>query len=550
HRLGLFGRLGRIFGTTNEGDDKSSSIRVQNTIRSRLQFAKDACDSEMRCIIDGLNEYVERGLQYVEDMDEMLERGVQPVSSSSSSSNGDDDDNEEEYYHDKEGQEQVDHGETEMDHTSYHSSQIQQQQQPRKRNITSGLQDIEEQEEDQQHQQHTHYPQNIKEPGNYYTSHGDMTSTPPSHMNNMITLITEDSYQATPFILTLQDLITLAQSVMDTPLDVFLEYKGVCAELVSNIQAIGGQWDEHPEWPCREWYVRLLLGVAAFNRVLDWWEAERGFWAWSMAPVPVSVQQQQQQQQQTTGTTTASDTEGGTTTDLESISGMSTKDGSDTGGESTAAMGRQRFPTNNSNEGLVGSAVPSRLLSQQQQQQQMPSDDLGSVVSSSTASIQQQQEEDRHEDLQEAAERGQNSTIIMELSLGTIAIQYVSPVWLDYIRTEDAQSIMGTTISRFLSSEDQRVFTEATEELLMDDSRTVEVRFHMLVDHDEEYDATTEMEGKGMLMYNRVTGEPSHTMWVIKPVSSRRWSIIQHSPSSSTKLVDNHDDQKKEQRQQ
>ena len=108
---------------------------------------------------------------------------------------------------------------------------------------------------------------------------------------------------------------------------------------------------------------------------------------------------------------------------------------------------------------------------------------------------------------------------------------------------------MGTTISRFLSSEDQRVFTEATEELLMDDSRTVEVRFRMLIDHDEEYDATTEMEGKGMLMYNRVTGEPSHTMWVIKPVSSRRWSIIQHSPSSSTKLIDNNDNQKQEQQQ-
>lgn len=45
------------------------------------------------------------------------------------------------------------------------------------------------------------------------------------------------------------------------------------------------------------------------------------------------------------------------------------------------------------------------------------------------------------------------------------------------------------------------------------------------------------MEGKGMLMYNRVTSEPSHTMWVIKPANSRRWSIIeklQPSPTSST----------------
>jgi hypothetical protein len=35
--------------------------------------------------------------------------------------------------------------------------------------------------------------------------------------------------------------------------------------------------------------------------------------------------------------------------------------------------------------------------------------------------------------LQKEAERSQNSTIIVELSLGTTAIQYVSPVWLDVV---------------------------------------------------------------------------------------------------------------------
>ncbi|KAI9494658.1 hypothetical protein BDB00DRAFT_871209 [Zychaea mexicana] len=591
HRLGLFGRLGRIFGTGNDGEDKSSSIRVQNTIRSRLQYAKDACDSEMRRIIDGLNEYVERGLQYVEDMDEMLERGVQPMSSSSSSASGDI------------GDDQSDRSDndTETGHPSRISA-VQQQQQQRKRNITTELQDIEEQEEEQhphddqydyrrhrhrQRHQHNDSGEDIEGGGNFYhsnagtaTTSGDVTpsgsgtvmipppttTTPPANMNNMITLITEDSYQATPFILTLQDLITLAQSVMDTPLDVFLDYKGVCADLVSNIQAIGVQWDEHPEWPCREWYVRLLLGVAAFNRVLDWWEAERGFWAWSSSsttpPTTAALQQHHQQQQQLSTITAsmsaaaaaaaaASDTDGGATTDLESISGLSTKDGelsSDTGAGSSSGFelpSRQRLPTSSSDgtgrgSDIVGSAVPSRLLPQHN------NDDLSSV---STQEDQQDQQLDQQQlDLQEAAERNQNSTIIMELSLGTIAIQYVSPVWLDYVRSEDAQSIMGTSISRFLSSEDQRVFTEATEELLTDDSRTVEVRFHMLIDHDEEYDATTEMEGKGMLMYNRVTGEPSHTMWVIKPVSSRRWSIIQHSTSTSSRQEE--EQQQRQQQQQ
>ncbi|KAI9264191.1 hypothetical protein BDA99DRAFT_536917 [Phascolomyces articulosus] len=560
HRLGLFGRLGRIFGTGNDVDDKSSSIRVQNTIRSRLQYAKDACDSEMRCIIDGLNEYVERGLQYVEDMDEMLERGVQPLSSSSSSNGGDSGD---------ENGDVSDHSDMEENTPAYQTTRLQHQHSLRKRNITTDLQDIEEQEEDQQ-QQHHHQQEsfnydmeeggagyycqnNNSSPGEATTPSSAMgtTTTPPSHMNNMITLITEDSYQATPFILTLQDLIALAQSVMDTPLDVFLDYKGVCAELVSNIQAIGVQWDDHPEWPCREWYVRLLLGVAALNRVLDWWEAERGFWAWSMAPTAaagtsvssMSIQQLQQQQQQqplsasATPTAGTSDTEGGTTTDLESISGMSTKEGDMSSSEAIPGyeLTRQRLPTASSDgtargSDIVGSAVPSRLLTSATSSGIQSSDDLGSI------STQEDRQQDQV-DLQEAADRGQNSTIIMELSLGTTAIQYVSPVWLDYIRSEDAQSIMGTTISRFLSSEDQRVFVEATEELLMDDSRTVEVRFHMLIDHDEEYDATTEMEGKGMLMYNRVTGEPSHTMWVIKPVSSRRWSIVQHSPSTSTRLI-------------
>lgn len=57
---------------------------------------------------------------------------------------------------------------------------------------------------------------------------------------------------------------------------------------------------------------------------------------------------------------------------------------------------------------------------------------------------------------------------------------------------------------------------------MADNSHTVEVRFSVIGNDG----AHIEMDGKGMLMYNRVTGEPSHTMWVIKPVVSRRWSLV------------------------
>lgn len=76
-----------------------------------------------------------------------------------------------------------------------------------------------------------------------------------------------------------------------------------------------------------------------------------------------------------------------------------------------------------------------------------------------------------------------------------------------------------------LSIDDNQVFSIATEELLADNSHTVEVRFNVIGAEGSHI----EMEGKGMLMYNRVTGEPNHTMWVMKPVIPRRWSIIDMS---------------------
>lgn len=87
-----------------------------------------------------------------------------------------------------------------------------------------------------------------------------------------------------------------------------------------------------------------------------------------------------------------------------------------------------------------------------------------------------------------------------------------------------------------LAPSDWHVFRDATRRLMEDDSRTMEVRFKLLLGElDPERDSPSpgalyqSMEGKGMLMVDREDGRPSHTMWVIKPVSQPEY--LQAPPS-------------------
>lgn len=250
------------------------------TIKTRLYSAKDACNLELRRIIDGLNEYVEKGLLYQKEEQDLLK----------------------------------------WDATI------------KQKNTINNDQDI-------------------------------------------VSMISEDSYLPTPFILTLQDVICLAQSVLDTDLEIFLENSGACADTVSSIQAVGMKWDYNREWPCRKWYVRLLLSVAALNRVVEWWQAERSFWSANTVS-------------NTTVTPTPTTTSNSTTTTVTPL-----------------------FKPTLPNEDNMISRTRDN-----------------SVISSSLNT-----NEDETCQLQEEAEIGQSRTIVMELSLTSSTIQYLSPVWHDVI---------------------------------------------------------------------------------------------------------------------
>ena len=84
----------------------------------------------------------------------------------------------------------------------------------------------------------------------------------------------------------------------------------------------------------------------------------------------------------------------------------------------------------------------------------------------------------------------------------------------------DPEALSGTRISSLLSPPDWSVFKEATQRLQEDDSHTVEVRFKLNIE--PNLDLYQQMEGKGMLMIDREDGQPSHTMWVVKPIAPAR----------------------------
>jgi hypothetical protein len=425
-------------------------MRIQHSIKSRLQFAKEACDLELRQIIDGLNEYVERGLQYVEDMDVLLEEGVHSVGSLDTEEDDDESHNHSHNHSDlltvaaaaasiaTSSNTAVDnanlniHPDTytnqlpsvvEIDETPSPPSGQQHQHHhhldisnnpstnslPHKRSLSSAM-------EDHQISEELPMPKQLASSPLPSTSHLSVpiAATIALHQganeesnnqsggintNSMVAFISEDSYLPTPFILTLQDLISVAQNVMDTSLDEIIETNGACAEAVARIQTIGSKWDIHPEWPCREWYVRLLLGIAALNRVVEWWAAERGFWS------------------NTSGNATAvssvppSDTEGD---DMDSVSNLSKMDETD---DEDGQMSLDEISSQRSKK------TATTTFNDDMSQDPQIYGDNDAVLDEQLGSLQ----------LQEEAERSQNSTFIIELSLGTTTVQYVSPVWFEVV---------------------------------------------------------------------------------------------------------------------
>jgi serine/threonine-protein kinase RIM15 len=80
------------------------------------------------------------------------------------------------------------------------------------------------------------------------------------------------------FLAALQVLIMIATDVLETSASTLISRPLACTHIIQKLQKVGTNWDDHDDWPGRSWYVDILMAIANLSRVLDWWEAEKGFW--------------------------------------------------------------------------------------------------------------------------------------------------------------------------------------------------------------------------------------------------------------------------------
>ncbi|KAI1005424.1 Serine/threonine-protein kinase [Podosphaera aphanis] len=151
---------------------------------------------------------------------------------------------------------------------------------------------------------------------------------------------------------------------------------------------------------------------------------------------------------------------------------------------------------------------------------------------------------EEREDLKEAAEQTLN--VLLDLGLNGV-IRWASPSWTDVIGTP-VESVIGKSIKDLIVSENKEIFSELTEMMKKDNSKSQFVRFSVqsgpasslgyvnaqektICDDQDalilEEPAIIDLEGQGIMVYDRASdrespsesdsGGHSHSMWMIRP---------------------------------
>lgn len=300
-----------------------------------------------------------------------------------------------------------------------------------------------------------------------------------------------------PIMAALYEIIAVASDVAEMSVAQLMAQPKLCEGIVQRVQNIGKTWDDHPDWHGRNWYVQVLLAVASLSRVVEWWEAEKQFWNFD--------DHNDELDEPLMFVTKPPDEDLLSSKDAElELDGFSLDD-------KTTPPNPSRQTTVEEHKAITppvpaNAPTPPRLT---------PSKVLEATESARVLAT---------ERLRLQAETAQNQNIVMELSLDGDHFIWVNHAWRVTVGT-DPDTLPGTRISSLLARSDWGVFKEATQRLQEDDSHTVEVRFNLRVetgDRDPSAAFYQLMEGKGMLMIDREDGQPSHTMWVVKPIAPAR----------------------------
>ncbi|KAF5390596.1 hypothetical protein D9757_002657 [Collybiopsis confluens] len=320
-----------------------------------------------------------------------------------------------------------------------------------------------------------------------------------------------------PIMTILYELIGVATDITEMSVTQLTAQPKICETLVQRVQNIGKAWEEHPDWHGRNWYVQVLLAVASLSRVVEWWEAEKQFWNFDdnedELDEPLTFVMKPADEFAVPAPTPTRKTE---SSDLEDFR-LNPED--DNKLRLHRPSSHHRKSRDEQPKTLSASTTHSQeTLEPLRSSSSRPHDNTESARVLATERLRLQ------------AETAQNQNIVLELSLDGDHLIWINYAWSVVVGSEP-EDLFGSHVSRFLHPADAHVFNTATQRLLEDDSHTVEARFRLRVEPEGERDPPAgqglfrQMEGKGMLMIDREEGEPSHTMWVIKPIASPRYEF-------------------------
>ncbi|KAJ6486371.1 hypothetical protein C8R47DRAFT_1128241 [Mycena vitilis] len=342
-------------------------------------------------------------------------------------------------------------------------------------------------------------------PMSTHNSFSEFSTAPPPNPRRSSRILVDDPVD--PIMSALYDIIGVATDITEMSIQQLTAQPKICESLVQRIQNIGKAWDDHPDWHGRNWYVQVLLAVASLSRVVEWWEAEKQFWNFD--------DNDEELEEPLTFVTKSADEQVAPT---PTVRRQVDTDAFRLSAEEDAKLKLSRPP---SHARRSRDEHPKELSAAGPEE---PDSARGGskVLHNESARVL------ATERLRLQAETAQNQNIVIELSLDGDHFIWINYAWRFVVRT-DPEELCGTRISRLLAPSDRDVFALATRRLREDDSHTVEVRFKLQVQSEDDREISSpgilyqQMEGKGMLMVDREDGEPSHTMWVIKPIAPARF---------------------------
>ncbi|TIB73070.1 hypothetical protein E3Q06_01294 [Wallemia mellicola] len=316
------------------------------------------------------------------------------------------------------------------------------------------------------------------------------------------------------FMEVLQDLILMGQEIIDTPLSTYISNPELCRSIVQRARQLGTKWDANPAWEGRQWYIQFLLAVAGLSRIVEWWEAEKGFWNFDESddekdPIKFVVR------------------DDGTNIWIRNPDELSPKPTNVMDPESQLRSAEIQAPPPSSTRSSPPLSLHSKPL---------VFDDTNVSPDQEGDKPQDSQiHSHRPDDLDKAIGVERTQHILVDLSLDDAKFQFIAPVWADVVGT-NPDDLYGRPISEVLAPEDETVFIEATQAFYKDDQSIKEVRFGLYVvpeyardgeeiDYDFDSGNYVEFEAKGMMMKERYSGEFTHTMWVMKPVPPTKYGI-------------------------